>query len=136
MALSRFANTFAGNPLDRASDRRASPDWIAEQRAHPDATALVFWRGEVMVETWGGAERLAYLRLDMAEQAAGREGYFQGLWRDAPVFAVEFSGGGADPAEGPLQGLGRFQEMRGAGTLLPAPEAGLAATAKSLLDWH
>lgn len=135
MSLSRFANTFAGNPLDRAGDRRGSPEWIAEQRAHPDATALVFWRGEVLVEDYGGADRLAYLRLDMAEEAAGREGLFQGLWRDAPVFAVEFTGS-ADPTTGPLHGLGRFQEMRGAGALLPAAEAGMAATAKSLLDWH
>ena len=135
MALSRFANTFSGNPLDRAGDRRADPRWIAEQREHPDAVALVLWRGEVLVEPGPEGERLAWLRLDMAEDAAGREGLFQGLWRDAPVFAVEFTGA-ADPTAGPLQGLGRFQEMRGAGALLPAAEAAMAATAKSLLDWH
>ena len=33
MALDAFQNTFAGNPLDRASDRRSKPEWIAEQLA-------------------------------------------------------------------------------------------------------
>lgn len=135
MPLSRFTNTFAGNPLDRAADRRADPDWIAEQRAHPDAMAIALWKGEVLVEPGKDGERLAYLQLAMAEEAAGVEALFLGLWKDAPVFAVEFAGAG-DPAAGPLAGMGRFQEMRGAGMLLPGPEAGLAATAKSLFDWH
>jgi len=136
MALSRFANTFSGNPLDRAADRRSSPEWIAEQRASPDASAIALWRGEVLVEPApGGGERLAYLQNDMAERASGgREAVFMGLWKGAPVFAVEFTG--EDPTAGPLAGLGRFQEMRGAGAILPAPEAGIAATAKSLFDWH
>jgi len=135
MPLSRFANTFSGNPLDRAGDRRSSPEWIAEQRAHPDAMALAMWRGEVLVEPGPQGERLAYLKLGMAEDAVGREGLFLGLWKAAPVFAVEFVGG-ADPTAGPLAGLGRFQEMRGAGSILAAPESAMAATAKSLLDWH
>ena len=50
MPLSRFTNTFAGNPLDRAADRRSSPEWLAEQRDHPDAMALALWKGEVLVE--------------------------------------------------------------------------------------
>lgn len=135
MALSRFTNTFAGNPLDRAADRRGDPDWIAGQRGHPDAMAVAFWKGEVLVEAAGEGERLAYLNLAMAEEAAGHEGVFLGLWKDAPVFAIDFPGA-ADPCAGPLSGLGRFQEMRGAGVILPGPEAGLAATAKSLFDWH
>lgn len=135
MALSRFTNTFAGNPLDRASDRRSDPDWIAAQRAHADAMAVALWKGEVLVEVGKESERLAYLNLAMAEDAAGREGLFLGLWKDAPVFAIDLPGS-ADPCAGPLSGLGRFQEMRGAGMILPGPEAGLAATAKSLFDWH
>lgn len=135
MALSRFSNTFAGNPLDRAADRRCDPDWIAEQRAHPEALALVLWRGEVLVEPAEGGERLAYVKLDMAEGATGSEALFLGLWKDAPVFAAEFTGP-ADPAMGPVAGMGRFQEMRGAGAILPASEAAMAALSKSLFDWH
>ncbi|MBP8246418.1 MAG: NAD(+) diphosphatase [Phenylobacterium sp.] len=135
MALSRFTNTFAGNPLDRASDRRSDADWIAAQRAHADAMTVALWKGEALVEAGKEGERLAYLNLAMAEDAAGHEGLFLGLWKDAPIFAIDFAGS-ADPCAGPLSGLGRFQEMRGAGMILPGPEAGLAATAKSLFDWH
>jgi len=136
MPLSRFANTFSGNPLDRAADRRVSPEWIAAQRASGEAMAVALWRGEVLVEPAPeGGERLAYLKADMAEDAVGAEAVFLGLWQDTPVFAVDFKGG-ADPTAGPLAGLGRFQEMRGAGVILAAPEAGIAATAKSLFDWH
>lgn len=135
MSLSRFTNTFAGNPLDRAADRRADPDWIAEQRAHPDALAIALWKGEVLVEPARDGERLAYLQHDMAAEASASEPMFLGLWKDAPVFAAEFPPS-ADPTMGPLSGMGRFQEMRGAGVILPGPEAGLAATAKSLFDWH
>jgi len=135
MPLSRFTNTFAGNPLDRAAEHRVSPEWIAEQRASPDALALALWKGEVLVEPHAGAERLAYLKLDMAEEATGAEALFLGLWKDAPVFAAEFTTA-ADPTMGPLAGMGRFQEMRGAGMILPGPEAAMAACAKSLFDWH
>lgn len=134
MPLARFVNTFAGNPLDRAADRRADPDWIADQRAHPDALAIAMWRGEALVEPAPDGERLAYLQLGMAEEAAGAEPLFLGLWKDAPVFAVEFTGG--DPTASALAGLGRFQEMRGAGMMLPGAESAMAATAKSLIDWH
>ena len=37
MALDAFRNTFAGNPLDRASDKRADTAWLADQLASPDA---------------------------------------------------------------------------------------------------
>jgi NAD+ diphosphatase len=60
---------------------------------------------------------------------------FLGLWKETPVFAVEFEGA-ADPADGPLSGLGRFEDLRGAAPLLPGPETGIAATAKSLFDWR
>ena len=87
MPLSRFTNTFAGNPLDRAADRRLTPEWIAEQRAHPDALSLALWKGEVLVEPAAGAgERLAYLKLDMAEEATGAEAVF--LERPASVHLV------------------------------------------------
>ena len=33
-------NTFAGNPLDRAGDRRNDPAWLAERAADPEALAL------------------------------------------------------------------------------------------------
>ncbi|MBC6981656.1 NAD(+) diphosphatase [Caulobacter sp. 17J80-11] len=138
MPLTAYANTFSGNPLDRAGDRRVDPAWLAAHMASPDALAVAVWNGRPLVETGGDAgARLAYLRADLVSEAAGGDErmVFLGLWKNAPVFAAEFEGP-ADPAEGPLRGLGRFEELRGLALTLPAHEAAIAATAKSLLEWH
>jgi NAD+ diphosphatase len=139
MPLEAYANTFSGNPLDRGGDLRNDPVWLAAQAQNPDALAIALWAGKPLVElSPEGATRLAYLRADLARDAVRGEEerlLFLGLWKSAPVFAVEF-GGDADPAAGPLQGLGAFEELRGLAPLLPVADAGIAATAKSLFEWR
>lgn len=135
MALSQHLNTFAGNPLDRAGDRREDAAWLAEQLERSDGSCLAIWEGGVLVETGPAGARLAWLRPDMARDAAGDDWVFLGLWKDSPVFAVRFHGE-ADPTAGPLEGLGTFIDMRTAGATLPGAEAAMAGGAKSLFDWH
>ena len=127
-------NTFAGNPLDRAGDRRDDADWLAEQAASPDAVAMVLWEGRPLIEA-GGEPRLAWLALDHARAVVPDRELFLGLWKGAPCFAVEVEGS-ANPAAGPLAGLGAFHEMREAAAMLPGPDAAMAGTAKSLFDWR
>ncbi|MBI2260318.1 MAG: NAD(+) diphosphatase [Caulobacterales bacterium] len=127
-------NTFAGNPLDRAGDRRNDPDWLAEQGADPEALALVLWEGRPLLEA-EGEPRLAWLPMMHARALAPDRELFLGLWKGAPVFAVEVEGS-VDPTAGPLRGLGVFHEMREAAALLPGPDAAMAGTAKSLFDWR
>ncbi len=138
MPLDTFRNTFAGNPLDRASDRRGDAAWIAGQLASPDALAIAIWNGKPLVEPdRDGGVRIAYFAARLAEElAGGRERLlFLGLWKDAPIFALDLEGQ-ADPAQGPLQGLGGFEELRGVALRLPAPEAAIAATAKAMFEWR
>lgn len=127
-------NTFAGNPLDRAGDRRNDPDWLVEQGARDDALALVLWEGRPLLEA-GDEPRLAWLALSHARAVVPDRELFLGLWKDAPVFAVEVESS-IDPTLGPLQGLGTFHEMREAAGLLSGPDAAMAGTAKSLFDWR
>lgn len=127
-------NTFAGNPLDRAGDRRNDPDWLAERAADPEALALVLWEGRPLLEA-GGEPRLAWLPMAQARATALDRELFLGLWKDAPVFAVEIEGS-IDPTAGPLRGVGVFHEMREAAMLLSGPDAAMAGTAKSLFDWR
>lgn len=133
------ANAFAGNPLDRAGDRRADAAWLAEQFDRPEGLAVALWQGRVLVEPGpDGEERLAYLRPDLASDAvADRDSrrLFLGLWKGSPVFAVEFEGE-ADPTALPLKGLGRFEEMRACASFLPRGELAIAGGAKSLFDWR
>lgn len=132
-------HAFAGNPLDRAGDRRADAAWIAEQFERADGLALAVWQGRVLVEPGPeGAERLAYLRPDLASDAVGDRDarrLFLGLWKETPVFAVEFEGE-ADPTALPLKGLGRFEELRACAAFLPEAELAIAGAAKSLFDWR
>ncbi len=128
-------NTFGGNPLDRAGDRRNDPDWLAEQAARPDALALVLWEGRPLLEDHADGPRLAWLSLEHARAVVPDREAFLGLWKDAPCFAVEVEGS-VDPGAGPLAGLGAFHEMREAAALLPGPEAAMAGAAKSLFDWR
>ncbi len=130
-------NTFAGNPLDRAGDRRNDPDWLATQAANPEALALVMWDGRPLLEPHADGPRLAWLALRHARDLVAdpdRE-LFLGLWNDAPCFAVEL-GGAADPAAGPVAGLGVFTELREAAAVLSGPDAAMAGGAKSLFDWR
>ncbi len=128
-------NTFAGNPLDRAGDRRDDPDWLAGQEDDPDALSMVLWEGRPLLEPHPDGPRLAWLGLRHARDLVPERRLFLGLWKGAPVFAVEFEGS-VDPATGPVAGLGAFTEMREAAAVLPGPEAAMAGTAKSLFDWR
>ncbi len=130
-------NTFAGNPLDRAGDFRNTSEWLVEQGESPDALAMVFWDGQPLLEDHPDGPRLAWLALTHARDVirdADRE-IFLGLWKSAPVFAVEFEGP-SDPAEGPIKGLGAFTGLREAAAVLSGPEAAMAGGAKSLFDWR
>jgi NAD+ diphosphatase len=140
MAISTIVNTFAGNPLNRASERRTDAAWIRQQLDHPDALAVAMWNGKPLIEDAPGAERavrIAYLSVSMARELAAADDrlLFMGLWRDTAVFAVDLDGS-ADPADGPLRGLGRFEDLRGVALRLPATDAAILATAKSMFEWR
>lgn len=138
MALSFFQNTFAGNPLNRASDRRGDAAWLAAQLSSSDALGLVLWNGKPLAEkTKDGGVQIAYLPAKLAAELAGGNErlLFMGLWQETAVFAVDMEGS-SDPAQGPLQGLGEFMDLRQVALRLPAPDAGILATAKSMFEWR
>ena len=138
MPLNAFTNTFAGNPLDRASDRRPDADWIAGHLSAAESLAVVMWNGKPLVEdAKGGGVQIAYVAARMAKDMAGTPErlLFLGLWQGVAVFAVDLDGV-ADPADGPLEGLGRFEDLRMIALALPGTEAGILATAKSMFEWR
>jgi len=138
MTLIAFTNTFAGNPLDRASYRRSDEAWIAEQLANPQSLAIALWNGKPLIETAKeGGVQIAYLAADMARiLSAGPERLlFMGLWKETPIFALDVEGD-VDPADGPLEGLGRFEDLRAIAVTLPGADAAMIATAKSMFEWR
>jgi NAD+ diphosphatase len=126
-------HTFAGNPLDRASDRRSDAAWLADKLAAPGARALCLWNGSPLLKD--GA--LVWLEAGLAAHLAGggEPLLFMGLDGEDAVFALGLEGE-ADPAEGPLEGHGLFGDLRGAAASLPIPDTGLLSTARSLFEWR
>jgi NAD+ diphosphatase len=138
MALDFFLNTFAGNPLNRASDRRVDAEWLARQLASGAAVAAAVWNGRPLVEDGhAGGPQLAWLPARLAGELAGgpERLLFLGLRDETPVFAVDLEGQ-ADPAESALQGLGRFEDLRMIALALPGHDAAIAATAKGVFEWR
>ena len=138
MTLQAFTNIFAGNPLDRVSEHRADPEWIATQLASPDALGLALWNGKPLVDNAkAGGSQIAYIPAGMAKELAGgpEKLLFMGLWQGVAVFAVDLDGR-ADPADGPLEGLGRFEDLRIIAMTMPGTEAAIVATAKSMFEWR
>ncbi|MFN3512101.1 MAG: NAD(+) diphosphatase [Phenylobacterium sp.] len=138
MPLTSFQNTFAGNPLNRASERRGDASWLSERLNSDDALALALWNGKPLLEQGkDGGLQLAYLPANMADEMSGgaERLLFMGLWKETAVFAVDIEGG-TDPADGPLAGLGRFEDLRATALRLPATDAAIVATAKSMFEWR
>lgn len=138
MTLTFFTNVFAGNPLDRASERRGDAAWLKARLDDPDSLALAIWNGKPFVETAkDGGVQIAYLPVNLAEELSGggERLLFMGLWKETAVFAVDLEGN-ADPAEGPLMGLGRFEDLRAIALNLPQADAGMLATARQMFEWR
>jgi NAD+ diphosphatase len=136
------ANAFTGAPLDRAVDPRKDPDWVAAQREHPAARALV--AGDAGVRVTGGEEpRLALLPL--AAVTDGGDPILLGLDADGPVFAVDAERdgpvprplvGGAEGSPWPAPGTTGPVGLRDAVGALPLHEGGLVAYGSALINWH
>ncbi|HWF00032.1 MAG TPA: NAD(+) diphosphatase [Caulobacteraceae bacterium] len=138
MPLDAFTNTFAGNPLDRASHRRTDAAWLAERLADSTSLAIPLWNGKPLIENGtSGAPQLAYVAATMGQELAGgpERLLFMGLWRETAVFAVDVDSAD-DPTSGPLEGLGRFEDLRTIAPSLSGPDAAIAATAKAVFEWR
>ena len=139
MALSFFQNTFAGNPLNRASDRRGDAEWLAEQLDSSESLGIAIWNGRPLVETSKtGGRQIAYLPARLVAELAGggpEHLLFMGLWQDTAVFAVDLDGS-SDPVAGPLEGMGEFMDLRVISMQLPDTDAAILATAKQMFEWR
>jgi NAD+ diphosphatase len=151
------ANAFTGARLDRAGDaRRRDADWVAAQRAHPAARAVLAGDEGVVMD----GDRLAVFPL---AESPPREPFLLGVDELGPLFAVDVDApepGGSQPdspagtserparliaaglprgsgAERPAPAPGpRPVALREAVAVLPQDEGGLVAYVAALLNWH
>jgi len=132
---------FAGNPLNRASEKRTDAKWIESRRRDPSSLVLPMWHLEPFLL---GPEKsdppldLGLLRPGVVDTLAGAEAIciFMGLDGDRAVFALDVSDADAPATKGPIAGLGHFREARTAGQIVSTEHAAMIAQAKALIDWH
>jgi NAD+ diphosphatase len=117
--------SFTGNPLDRASDRRTDPAWIAARKADSTSLVLPVWQLKMLLD----GHRAGFL------PGGDWEGdglcVFLGLREDRALFARQMT-----DAEEPLQGHGTFTDMRAAAHVLPGADTAILGQARVLIDWH
>ncbi|HEY2107987.1 MAG TPA: NAD(+) diphosphatase [Candidatus Binataceae bacterium] len=132
---------FAGNPLNRASEKRTDTNWIESKRRDPSSLILPMWRLEPFLLGPPKPEapiELGLLRPGIADSLAdaGAPCIFLGLDGDRALFALDVSEA-RDPAKaGPLAGLGHFREARTAAQMASIRDAAIIGQAKAMIDWH
>lgn len=119
---------FAGNPLDRASERRRDNAWVGSLLADPAARFLPLYA--LRPATRGAdAPVLDWQPIEAWREAIERGAtlVLLGIGEGRPFFAID---AGAAPGERePF-------DARTLAPLLPAGEAAILAEARSLIDWH
>ena len=132
---------FAGNPLNRLSEKRTDAAWIESRRRDPSSLILPMCRLEPFLlepRESGATTELGLVRPEIVDSLAGAEAtcIFLGLDGDRAVFALDVSAA-ADPANaGSLAGLGYFRDARTAAQMVSIKDAAILAQAKAMIDWH
>jgi NAD+ diphosphatase len=107
---------FTDSPLDRSAEKRKDESWIRARLGEPSTVVIAMQDGKPLVRD--GA--LAHIR------ASDDPPLFLGLTDDVAYFAIE-----TDQASD-----GTFEDFRSVALTLPAADAAIAATARSLFEWH
>src|SRR5580704_2866473 len=101
---------FAGNPLNRASEKRTDTNWIESKKRDPSSLVLPMWRLEPFLlgpEKREAPVELGLLRPGIADSLAGAGApcIFLGLDGDRALFALDVSEAPERAKVGPLAGL-------------------------------
>ncbi|HEY2307676.1 MAG TPA: NAD(+) diphosphatase [Streptosporangiaceae bacterium] len=126
---------YSGGYLDRASDRRADPGWVATLMDSPKARLIPVWRDHCLVS---GDPPAPVTALDAGRSQHVRElgtPLFLGLDGDAGLFAVDLSALGEERAV-EATGAERVGDLREFAGTLGSAEAAILAYARGLAHWN
>jgi NAD+ diphosphatase len=125
------SNVFAGPYVDRASGLRRDAAWLDQALRAPDSRFVPVWRTQNLIrrEPIPAAVLLPRAAVPAFEPT---EAILLGRYQGAAAFAVELTVHA--PAFAEL--AAEFTDLRLAGGLLPAEEAGLLAYARAMVWWR
>jgi NAD+ diphosphatase len=120
--------TFAGNPLDRVSQRRQDAAWLASLLENSETRLLPFCELKPIVAD-PSAPALDWQPLEPWREAIahGATLVLLGIGDGRAYFALD---AGAEPRNGATT------DVRSLAAQIPGPEAAILAEARSLIDWH
>lgn len=124
---------FAGNPLDRVSERRRDKEWVGSLLSAPESRILPLYDLKPAIRDMADPV-LEWEPIDPWREriAAGATCIFLGLDDDRRAhFAIDATG-----AEHGANANAENVDVRSLAPLVPAGEAAILAEARSLIDWH
>ncbi len=132
MTLDENPCLFAGNPLDRASEKRIDPAWIKTRLDDPDSLLLPLYKGDPLIT--GGAP--AWLSTAARREFSQRtKPVFLGLKNQRAYFAINASDA-ASPETAPFAEIGVYTPLRQSAAMLGDNDIAIIGQARWLLDWH
>jgi NAD+ diphosphatase len=125
---------FSGDPLDRSSNERRNPEWVAQKLAAPDSRYLPFWKLNPLSTTDDEPKLLWLDRSVLTHVAEADTPVLLGMQDDVAHFAVDVS-----PLADPIFELGieggAFNDTRALAPRIGA-DAGTVAHGRAMIDWH
>ncbi|HEV2185871.1 MAG TPA: NAD(+) diphosphatase [Stellaceae bacterium] len=123
---------FAGNPLDRVSERRRDKEWVASLLADPASCILPLYDLKPAIGD-PAQPALEWQSIDRwrATIDTGATCIFLGIDDGRAYFAIDATG-----ADGSSNADTENLDLRALAPLIPAGEAAILAEARSLIDWH
>lgn len=110
---------FTNNPLDRAADKRKDAEWLRARLNDPSSALIAMRDGKPLIRD-GALAHISATVTDTPVFLGTRED-------DVAFFAIESE---VDRDEG------TFEDFRSVALTLPPADAAIAATARSLFEWH
>ena len=132
---------FAGNTLNRTSEKRTDAAWVAAKLSDPASLILPIWKLQpFLTGNPKGKMDAGFLTPGLCEPLAapGAAVVFLGLEGERALFALDISAARDPENEGPLAGLGAFRDMRATAMSagLPDKDVAILGQAKAMIDWH
>ena len=131
--MPEFRNIFSGNPLDREAARRRDESWVTERLDDPAALFLPLRDLTFPMRREGEGMRLAWSPLPSDADVERHPPLLLGTNDGTARFAIDAA---AAPDGFALPDDATFMDLRAAAPVLDADDAGIAAQARSFLDWH